>query len=179
MQCLPKAYQDIIVGLNWKGQFSWYVSEKEMWFMDLNKLRDITIKRFTEEGIPLSRMWSTEDDEERGNIRILSEESIDLFLPRISKYAASVDELREYLKLAIEIETREYVFFEYMPTLFIDFDKKVLYSMYTEPASFEDYVPESWQGYYQDFLDMIVPNERFWYENDKVLFDFRKGSDGK
>jgi hypothetical protein len=46
--------------------------------------------------------------------------------------------------------------------------------MYSEPASFEDYVPTHWKGYYQDFLDLIEPSERFWYENNKAVFDFRK-----
>ena len=177
MQCLPEAYKNIIVGLRWRGQFAWYISLKEMWFLDETELEREYEQWCREKGLPLD--FAVSKDDERYGILVLSEENIELFLPRISKYVAPTDELREYLKLAMETETQNDVFFEYMPSLYIDFDEKTLYSMYTEPASFEDYVPANWQAHCQDFLDLIEPRERFWCENDKKLIDFRKGPDCK
>ena len=176
MQCLPEAYKNIIVGLKWRGQFTWYISLKEMWFLDETELEIEYEQWCREKGLPLD--FAVSKNDERYGILVLSEENIELFLPRISKYAAPTDELREYLKLAMETETQN-VFFEYMPSLYINFDEKTLYSMYTEPASFENYVPANWQAHYQDFLDLIEPRERFWYENDTKLIDFRKGPDYK
>lgn len=177
MQCLPEAYKNIIVGLRWRGQFTWYISLKEMWFLDETELESEYEQWCREKGLPLD--FAVSKDDERYGILVLSEENIELFLPSISKYVAPTDELREYLKLAMETETLADVFFEYMPSLYINFDEKTLYSMYTEPAAFEDYVPSNWQGYYQNFLDLIEPSEQFWRENDKEIIDFRKGPDGK
>lgn len=177
MQCLPEAYKNIIVGLRWKGQFAWYVSLKDMWFLDETKLEKEYEKWCKDKG--LSFDFAVSKDDERYGFLVLNEGNIDVFLPRISKFGASADELREYMKLAMDIKTIDDVIFEYMPSLYIDFDEKTLYSMYTEPASFEDYVPANWQGYYQDFLDLIEPSEQFWRENNKEFIDFRKGPDGK
>lgn len=173
MQCLPEAYKKIIVGLKWNGQFSWYVSEKEMWFLDETILEKEYEQWCREKNLPLD--FAVSKDDERYGILVLSEKNIQLFLPRIAKYAATVDDLQEYLKLSMEIDTPDDVFYEYMPSLYIDFDEKTLYSMYTEPASFENYVPANWRGYHQDFLDLIEPRERFWFENDSMIIDFRKG----
>lgn len=177
MLCLPEAYKSIIVGLKWRGRFTWYVSLKEIWNLDETELTNEYEHWCSKKGLPLN--FANSEDDERYGILVLSEDNIELFLPRIIKYAVSVDELREYLTLAMEIETREDVFFQFMPSLYIDFDEKALYSMYTEPASYENYVPANWHGYHQDFLDLIKPCERFWCENDKEIINFRKGPDDK
>ncbi|MPN40665.1 hypothetical protein SDC9_188203 [bioreactor metagenome] len=177
MQCLPEAYKNIIVGLKWRGKFAWYVSLKDMWFLDETALEREYEQWCKRKGLPLN--FAVSEDDERYGLCVLNEKNVNLFLPRIAKYAVSSDELREYMKLAMNIKSRDEVTLEYMPSLYIDFDKKILYSMYTEPASFEDYLPANWQGYYQDFLDFIEPIEQFWRENNKEIIDFRKGPDGK
>ena len=177
MQHLPEAYKNIIVGIKWRGQFAWYVSLKEMWFLDETESERAYEQWCKEKGLPLDFAVSTDD--ERYGLPVLNEENIDLFLPRISKFIIPTDELREYLKLAMGIKDRDDVLYEYMPSLYIDFDQKILYSMYTEPASFEDHVAANWHGYHRDFLDLIEPSEQFWRENDKEIIDFRKGPNSK
>lgn len=46
-----------------------------------------------------------------------------------------------------------------MPSLYVDFNKKLFYSMYVEPASYEDYTPVGWDAKYNSFLD-IIPVEK-------------------
>ena len=170
MRILPEAYKNIIVGLRWREKFAWYVSLKDIWFLDQTELEREYEQWCKKKGLPLN--FAVSEDDERYGIFVLNEENINLFLPRIAKYAVSSDELREYMKLAMNIKSRDEVTLEYMPSLYIDFDKKILYSMYTEPASFEDYVPATWKGYYQNFLNLIEQNEKFWCEDGKKIIDF-------
>ena len=46
-----------------------------------------------------------------------------------------------------------------MPSLYVDFNKKLFYSMYVEPASYEDYTPVGWDAKYNSFFD-IIPVEK-------------------
>ena len=47
--------------------------------------------------------------------------------------------------------------------------------MYTEPASFEDLVPQNWDSNYTDFLNLIEQKQKFWYDHGKTFFDFSRG----
>lgn len=49
-----------------------------------------------------------------------------------------------------------------MPRLYIDFDKKELLSMYSEPASYEDYVPFGWKSDSRDFIELIPKEYCYW-----------------
>ena len=51
---------------------------------------------------------------------------------------------------------------DYKPSLYVDFDKKKLYSMYEEPASYEDYVPIDWYAKYENFLNLIPIEKCYW-----------------
>ena len=173
MLCFPKAYENIVVGLKWKGCLGWFVSNKEMWFLDETILIKAYLEWARDKG--LSNESTISEEDERYDIPILSEDNIDIFLERIAKYHVTVDELRECLKHDIKNSSLEDVFYDWLPALYIDFDEKVLYSLYTEPASFEDYVPQGWRGHHRDFLEMIEPFNRFWCEGGQKIFDFGKG----
>lgn len=34
--------------------------------------------------------------------------------------------------------------------------------IYSEPASYEDYVASGWEGEYLDFMELIPRNQRYW-----------------
>lgn len=40
MKCKPEYAANIIVGVNYKNRFSWYVIDKDYWILDLIKRRD-------------------------------------------------------------------------------------------------------------------------------------------
>lgn len=40
---------------------------------------------------------------------------------------------------------------DYKPSLYVEFDKKLFYSMYIEPASYEEYAPVGWNAKYESF----------------------------
>lgn len=52
-----------------------------------------------------------------------------------------------------------------MPALYVDFDQKILYSMYNEPVSYEDYAMEGWNTKYKNFLEFIPKDRCYWNEN--------------
>ena len=176
MLLVPKALENIIVGVLINNQFKWYVSTKDIWFLDRKKLEEAYKKKFKEMGLGNMGPFIVEDDERKG-IEILDEDSYAEFAPRIAKYAVSTKELRESLKLNLLTETKEDTFYSFMPSLFVNFDKRELYSLYSEPASYEDFVPENWTGRYDDFLSYIHRAEKYWYdENESVLLIFEGGS---
>ena len=51
---------------------------------------------------------------------------------------------------------------DYSPSLYIDLDHKTLNSLFPEPASYEDYVPDTWEGKYEDFTQYISSENRYW-----------------
>lgn len=77
------------------------------------------------------------------------------FLKRVEKDIVSTEELKR-----IFIQHPEEV--EYIPSLYVDFDKKIFYSMYSEPASYEDYAPKGWVSQYKDFLKLIPVEQCYW-----------------
>ena len=171
----PSMTENIIVGVRWKNHFRWYVTEKEIWFMDLDKMEAVTEEKWKELDLPLSKLVYGAEDPEREGIPILDENTIELFSQRIAEYAVPVDELRELLEFCIATESREDVFYTFLPSLYLDFDNRCLYSMYTEPSSFEYYVPQNWTGEYFSFLDIIEKDQRYWQSNDTIIFDFKEG----
>ena len=168
----PDGVSDVIVGIMVEGKYSWYVTEKELWFMDYKKFREDFKRKYEQLNIP----YNTGSDEilgERAGFEILNEFSIREFKKVIEKYQASVEELRSLLELYLLVYGSEDAYFRFLPALHLDFDKKELYSLYTEHATFEAYVPEGWIGKYASFLAKIEMKEKYWRsENGEPLIYF-------
>ena len=143
--------EEIIVFVIYKGTKNWYVSDKEIWFLDEQK----RINLYRNLGHEIKDEWI---DERRENLLILNKENADIFLSRIDKETVSSLELKESW-LAFENDDER---INYMPSLYIDFDKKELLSMYSEPASYEDYVPFDWKSDFKDFIDLIPKEYCYW-----------------
>ncbi|CEK35525.1 hypothetical protein UMC2_38431 [[Clostridium] sordellii] len=144
--------EEIIVFVIYNGTKNWYVSDKEIWFLDEQK----RINLYRNLGYEIKDEWI---DERRENLLILNKENADIFLLRINKEIVSSSELKESW-LAFENDDEERI--NYMPSLYIDFDKKELLSMYSEPASYEDYVPFDWKSDFKDFIDLIPKEYCYW-----------------
>jgi len=99
-----------------------------------------------------------QDDDFRFGIKILDQNSVKTFLDGVRQYQISTSELQRLLENEREFNDR----LAYNASLLIDFDSKKLYSYYPEPASFELFVPESWQGYYMNFDRHIPDDQRYW-----------------
>ncbi|MDO7908826.1 hypothetical protein Q5741_20790 [Paenibacillus sp. JX-17] len=154
--------KNIIVGVIRHQTWHWYVTDKELWFLDLTKLE----QAFLDKGY---EVYGAGDYAERYDIAIINHETADLFLQAISDYEVSTEELREAVQQAVYEPDEEGVF-GYSPALLIDFDNRTMLSYYPEPASFEHYVPDGWTGKYEDFTLRVPPEQQYWIVDGKDLF---------
>ena len=153
----PLYAENIIVAVIYNNQFKWYVTDKELWFLDYNKLDNA----YRNVGIDIQ---DNNEPEERIGIKVLGNENVDVFLQRVNKYVATKEELNYLLLKNIESKSEEEDLLDFSPGILINFDSKRLYSMFPEPASYEEYVPEGWSGKYEDFTDIIPKSEKYWID---------------
>ena len=154
MKHLPKYNEKIIVLVRYKASYQWYVTDKEIWFLDLRKL----IASFSNKGYMVS---DPNDFSDRFDIDVVSEHNAENFLTSIQEAKASNDELREMMQDKIYSHITDM-----SPVLYVDFDDRKLSSYYPEPASYEDFVPAGWKGIYKDFSKEIPQNYKYWIIQD-------------
>jgi hypothetical protein len=102
---------------------------------------------------------------------VLNEETASAFLQAIQEEQVTAIELRSELHHFRETDPTGDEWFKYVPSFLVDFDKRLFFSMFPEPASFEHYMPDGWIGSYKDFLDMVPEKERYWMVQGKSLFE--------
>lgn len=157
----PLYAENIIVAIIYNNEFKWYVTDKELWFLDYNKL-DNAYKNL---GIEIQ---DNNEPEERIGIKVLDNENVAIFLQRINKYRTTKDELNYLLLENIKNKSEEEDLLDFSPVLLINFDNKTLYSMFPEPASYEEYVPKGWSGKYEDFSELIPKSEKYWIDKSNT-----------
>lgn len=138
---------DLESGLSEKSQ-KWYISDKEIWYLDYQK----RIEAYRKRGYEIKEEYI---DEERRDLLYVDEKNALLFLKRIEEDECSTGDLKE---LFLQNQEED----DYMPSLYVNFDKKLLYSMYMEPASYEHYVPVGWIGKFKKFFDIIPEEKCYW-----------------
>lgn len=152
--------ENIIVGVVYNNIYNWYVTDKEIWFLDYKK----RIKIFGDKGFEIKEEYL---DESRQNLLILDSHNINIFLDRISEHKISTNELRRFLIAGRDTEEDSWMY-EFRPSLYVDFDNCKLYSLYSEPACYEEYVPINWVGSYFDFLELVPIKCKYWIDGDSV-----------
>lgn len=76
----------------------------------------------------------------------------------MKEYVVSYKELKEYYQIYSEVYM-EGKYIEVFPSFFIDFDKKIFFSYFSEPGSYEDFVPDGWIGIYKNKIDLSIIKE--------------------
>ncbi|MEC0755088.1 hypothetical protein P8884_15290 [Bacillus haynesii] len=162
----PAYAENIIVGVVYNNVWNWYVTEKDVWFLDYNKLDEA----YKAKGFQLDDFI---DESERGGIQVLNYNNALEFLQRIKKYKVTTEELNHLMHEIFQHNATDDLL-DFSPSLLIDFDKRKLYSMYPEPASYEEYVPNHWIGIYEDFTNLVPTNQKYWINHKgKSLFSER------
>lgn len=154
---------EIICGVKYNGKFSWYVSDRELWILDYTILESNLV----------SYGYNIEDisfDSKRRNTKILVKENAKNFLDQMVEFEVSSTDLQFYLLESVD-ELDDSWYYDFQPSLFIDFDNKSLYSQYSESESFENYVPVGWIGMFCNFGDLIPESQRFWMCNGVNIFE--------
>lgn len=154
----PKYAETIIVLVKYKKTYRWFVTDKEIWFLDLKKLT----ASYLEKGFEIH---NPNDFSDRFGIAVVNENTVEEFLQKISEFEVSNKELNRIL-----VQGAYSHISDMLPSLYVDFDDKKLTSFYPEPASYELYVPNGWLGKYEQFMEHIPEDYRFWIVNGDNLF---------
>lgn len=161
----PKYTENIIVGIILDNQFKWYCTEQDIWILDLYKYADGFIKN----GYRFDLSFQLEC---RDNIAIINEDSIKRFLQNYKENTV------KSTQLGMMLRERDYegTVLAMRPSIYINFDKKQLYSVYPEYTAYERYVPDGWEGAYCEFSHLIPKEEQYWIENglDMIQEEFRR-----
>lgn len=126
----------------------WYISDKEIWYLDYKK----RMESYQNAGYEIKEEYI---DERRKDLLTIEESNTLLFFKRIETDECSTKDLRKLFFVNLEDD-------DYKPSLYVDFDNKIFYSMYSEPASYEDYVPLGWYARYENFLKLIPQEKCYW-----------------
>jgi len=169
----PEYSQQIIVGVVFHTTFSWYVTERDYWYLDYTKYdRALLAIGRTD---PVIGNYSS-----RFHIAILNEDTAESFLVQIEncRVPASalshmmVDQRKLYEEYA-SLRSPEYVAarLDFSPCLFVNFDQRQFASQYPEMIRFENYIPDGWIGTYRSFVSEIPEEEKYWIVDGHTLFE--------
>ena len=111
--------------------------------MDLLKLENAFRKK-----MKLSQVIETHEEGERKGYEILNNNNIDLFQEKMREYEVSFLELKEFYNIYSEVylDNKQ---IDITPSFYIDFDSKMFISYFSEPGSYEDFIPNDWNGKYE------------------------------
>ncbi|MFI8708228.1 hypothetical protein ACIGHG_14325 [Bacillus sp. NPDC077411] len=151
MYLQPEGYENIVVLVKDNEEYEYYVSDKELWILDLRKLKEA----FEISGYNTN---TSSFEGERTGFDVLTKEQYGIYKNKIEKYKVSYDELKGYYELFRLAQQPEDDVREILPTFYIDFDKNIFYSFYTEPGSYGEYIPDGWQGYLINGCDKVIPS---------------------
>lgn len=157
----PCYCENIIVGVMHKRVFNWYITHKNLWKLDYKKLYENIKKQYESLSFSQKKLEYDVGNFEffcgtRWGISVLDENSADQFLKKIQNNLIRLEELKRMYLRSGEKQ------FEYLPALYVDFDKRKLYSYFPEPEDFENFVPNNWNGEYKDFYQLIPKNMIYW-----------------
>ena len=158
---IPKYCENIIVAAVWKRHFDWYVTPKKLWKMDYRKLYRALAECYAKLGRSQNEFLDAAGNfehfcAERYGIEVLDTDNAGSFFAGLVNCRYTADELK--FLLAVTPDADKNAFKE---TLYVDFDRKELISFYPEPEGFEKFIPDGWNGKYEDFTTLIPDEKRF------------------
>ncbi|MBC2322550.1 hypothetical protein [Listeria booriae] len=155
---IPDYTENVIVAVVVNEKFSWYITDKEIWYLDYEK----RLAAFKKQGFEINISYI---DESRKNCLVLDTANASSFLFSIKVWETSTNHLKEMLIHEISDSDDKWKY-DYRPSIYVNFDERIYYSMYSEPASYEEYVPEGWKSAYKNFYDLIPIQEAYWLDSD-------------
>lgn len=140
--------EQMIIYVIYNGEGKWLISDKEIWYFDYKK----KIQECEKRGYEIKEEWI---DARRRDLLYIDNNNYLLFLKRVEVDICSTEDLHNLFFI-----NQEDV--DYKPSLYVDFDKKIFYSIYSEPASYENYAPIGWISKYEDFFELIPIEQQYW-----------------
>ncbi|UAC48790.1 hypothetical protein K6959_02140 [Bacillus aquiflavi] len=149
----PKYAEQVLVGIQYKNSFSWYLGDCEMWYLDYNE----------------AGYLPSEYEKEREGIPILTKDTVDAFLERIEQNKINTEDIKRKFLSELEENPNDAIY-DYRPFFLVDFDNSIFYSQFPESISFEEYIPKDWKGYFQKFYENVPDKFRYWQIDGKNYF---------
>lgn len=169
----PKYAERIIVGVRTILGFSWHVSDRDTWIMDIYKYQNA----YKNIGYSINLEFVLGL---RNNMPLLDENTYIQYLDLNDDEVVSTEELRNSI---VNFDKGDTIL-AFQPSIYADFIERKLYSTYPENIPFEKYVPDGWVGQFLNFTDLIPQEDRYWDINgtnliseiyEREVADFRKG----
>lgn len=151
--------EKVVVGTIACGKFRWLVCHKDVWVLDYDKWS----ASFADSN--MGDLAQSRDD-----IAVLDLNSFTRLLEMNPNYVVPCEILEGILGSNLRPQYVEDVV-EYLPSLYVNFDNKLLLSNFYEPLSFEAYVPDGWRAEHKLFTSLIPEEEVYW-----GLIDRSKGT---
>lgn len=144
---LPIQNENLIVGVLYNNEFSWYVADKYVWLLSLNDVKNIetflVANKIEERKLILDAVANTKE-----------------FIEYINQYKTSKTELKEMMHDMVSVDEKYYL--DFAPSLFINFDEKSFYASDTIFNFYKDYLPKKITFNIGDFLEKIPEVEYYW-----------------
>lgn len=156
MSLNPEYSVDIIVLVKFKDKYTWYLQEKEYWVLDYNKW-SIAFDSLGDDD-------TVYGDDLRDDFPILDKDNWSSYEKVIKDHLVTKDQLSQMIMENLPIVSWDEKG-ELFPSLFVNFDKKELFSLFPEPLAFEDFVPDNWVGKFDNFYELIPVTEKYWIIN--------------
>lgn len=159
----PEYAQNVIVGVTFQHMFTWYVTEKDYWYLDYTKYdRALLASGY-------SKPIDNDEYAYRSGIAVLNGENAARFLAIIADKRISAKVLMDMMRVR-KVGNAKDDLLDFAPCFLVDFDQKHFSSLYPEMIRFELYVPDGWIGTYKDFRDKIPEEERYWIVDGHDIF---------
>ncbi|WP_288400430.1 group-specific protein [uncultured Acinetobacter sp.] len=136
--------ETIVVVVKENRRIRWYRSERDLWVLDVNKLRN---------GFLALGYDVPDDDDFRFGLHIVDQQNADYFLKCMSRYEISKKSLSSALSLEYPSAKSWWDVQHLFPIMFVDFDECTVGAFYYDGIRMERYVPNNWCGEFIDFAN--------------------------
>ena len=155
--------ENVVVVFKRHGEFHWYRGNRDWWVLDWNKWE----QDFADAGIDDPHESTAE---ERFGILVVNNETMTLFLNAVEESKISKDDLAIELNQRFPKANSWWDVGDLFPIMFIDCDKQRVIAFYPCGTPMERYVPDDWQGEFEDFASTLSEvefpsSEKFWVQN--------------
>ncbi|MBC2067876.1 hypothetical protein [Listeria booriae] len=147
----PKYAENIIVGVVLKNKFQWYVSERDVWILDIDKYSEA----YRKNGYAFDMNFALQF---RDNIHIVDTKMAENYLAGYHEDIVESDDLQNQL---LDRQYEDTVL-ALQPSLYVNFDDRIFISAYPELLPFEEYAPTGWNSRYGTIEEYIPERERYW-----------------
>lgn len=154
--------EKVVVVVKHKSAFHWYMSDRELWVLDLPKWT----QAFTDAGYEVPEI----DASERFGIPVVNEQTMDRFLEEMEQFRIDRSVLSEGLARRFSQAQSWWDVGKLFPMIFVNCDKRHVSAFYSQGVQMERFIPDGWSGEFTDFANNaneedFPVSERFWIQD--------------